>query len=54
MTRIALCYIANNLLEQDKIDEIDKVFRSLDTEFNGKLSIKQIYEMNILDTQTTF
>ena len=46
--------MANNLLEQDKIDEIDKIFRSLDTEFNGKLSIKQIYEMNILDTKNTF
>ena len=40
MIRIALCYMANNLLEQEKIDEIDKVFRSLDTEYNGKLSIK--------------
>jgi hypothetical protein len=35
LIRIALCYIANNLLEQEKIDEVDKVFRSLDTEFNG-------------------
>ena len=35
MIRIALCYIANNLLEQKQIDEVDKVFRSLDTEFNG-------------------
>ena len=40
MIRIVLCYIANNLLKQEKIDEIDKIFRSLDTEFNGKLSVK--------------
>jgi hypothetical protein len=40
LIRIALCYIANNLLEQEKLDEIDKIFRSLDTEFNGKLSVK--------------
>jgi len=41
------------LLKQEEIDKIDTVFRTVDTEFNGKLTIKQLEKICTLDTQNT-
>ena len=39
-------------MSTDQMEDIDKIYRSIDSEFNGKLSHVQIRAMNVLQTET--